>query len=334
MAGTSILSSASMDVLFDTTEREFSYLSDRYVLEAEQLFMKAIVPENTGTQEKIEEADRGRFAAEKGEGELVSKGEAGLGYDITISPTRFGIELDITYEYDHWNKEPQLASFLKETAEYCPERYDIDLTHRLTFGSATSYVNMDGTTVSTTVGDGLALFSASHTLKHSTTEYTNIVDGAPRLSTGGLTLARDLANTELFDNFGTPIKKMFNTLITSWDEATCVDARELLESNTNVDQNNPNVINVNLRTLRHVKLHNLDTTAVGAQDTTKSKYWFLAAIGGGKKSSWEAYVKVWEPNHLAPIEVDGHRDIKSVGSRMSYGIGVLSGKGIIACFAT
>ena len=82
-----------------------------------------------------------------------------------------------------------MSKALRSLGEATRQRMELDLTHRFTFGTATSYTDLDGETVSTTVGDGLALFSASHTVPDSSTTYRNIVANNPVFSRGGLEAA-------------------------------------------------------------------------------------------------------------------------------------------------
>jgi len=67
---------------------------------------------------------------------------------------------DITFEMRSENRHVEVVNSLTNLATFSPQRAAIDLTHRFTFATATSYVDMDGDTVSTVVGDGLALVSA------------------------------------------------------------------------------------------------------------------------------------------------------------------------------
>lgn len=53
------------------------------------------------------------------------------------------------------------------------------------------------------------------------------------------------------------------------------NVRQVIGSNTEVGQDNPNVINA-LQKYQHIALSKLDTTANGGRDASKSNTWFLA----------------------------------------------------------
>ena len=333
MSSTQTILTTNVSEFFDLVTKEFIYRNKKYPLEAEMLFMKTTIPNNTGDRRLFVEADRERYSHVKEEGADVAKTEAGIGYEKYMYVKRFGVEIDVTYEFEHWNESPSVATFMKNVSENNMERYDLDLTHRLTFAAATTYVNMDGETIDITTGDSLALASAVHDLANSDTTYSNIVASAPRFSQGAFLLAQDLSTNEIYDNYGNPIVMDFNTVISSYDPSTCYDIMQILGSDADIDTSNSGVLNVNKRAFKHVKLFKLDSTATGAKDTTKSKYWMWAAIGTGD-TSWQANVGIWEANRLAPINRDGRRDIWSIGSRMSYGICAVSAKGIVFSFAS
>ena len=333
MASSQTILNTTIPEFFDLADREFIYKNKLFPLTAETLFMKETIPNNTGDRRLYTEADIERYSHLKEEGEDVAKSEAGIGYEKYMYVRRFGVERDVTYEFEHWNENPSVAKFMQSVSNNNLERYDLDLTHRFTFANAVSYVDMDGETVDTTTGDGFALAYALHTLANSATTFNNIVTTAPRFSQGAFLLAQDLGTNETYDNYGNPIVMDFNTVITSFDSATCYDVMQILGSDADIDTDNSGVLNMNKRAFKHVKLFKLDSTATGARDDTKSKYWIWAAIGNGEETSWQGRVGIWEANRLAPINRDGRRDIWSIGSRMSYGIVSVRPQGTVFSFA-
>jgi len=170
---------------------------------------------------------------------------------------------------------------------------ELDLTHRFTFGTATSYTDMDGIVVSTTVGDTKALFATDHTVPGSANTFRNIVANNPIFSKGGLEAAETLFTSQLIDSNGNKIVSMPDTIITSDDPNTVNTVREYLKSVAAPTSNNSGVTNVYQAKYNHIVLPLLATTNVGGYDSTKSKYWMLANI-----AHTDAVCEVSENPHL------------------------------------
>lgn len=71
-----------------------------------------------------------------------------------------------------------------------------------------------------------------------------------------------------------------DTIITTDDPNTINQVRELLNATADVDTSNSGTYNVYKTKYKHVIVPRIATTAAGAVDTTKAKYWFLAASKG------------------------------------------------------
>ncbi len=196
---------------------------------------------------------------------------------------------------------------------------------------------MDGTTVDLTVGDTLALVSAVHTLKFSSITYSNRVSGDPLFSKGGLEAAELLTTTDILSNFGEKRVMDFNTIVTGNNPTVVNAVKQFLRSTSDNTQSNAGVVNVNQDKYRHLILPQLATTATGAIDSTKKNWWFLVAAGAGLRG-WQAYYLEWEAMNLTPSTagngMDVHKDIWYYNVRQSYGIGAVSGRGLIASLPT
>lgn len=307
---------------------------------AKQLFIITDEAANTGDTRRYDEIDGETYALRMEEGSDAAIAAVKKGYNVVMTAQRVAREISITWQMRRYNKYPEVVARLTSLTHFCPQRMDIDLTHRLTFASATSYTNMDGETVATTVGDGYAVLYATHTLTGTSSTYNNIVTGAPRFSTAGLEAAEEIANTQILSNFGEKRSLDFNTIVTSNDPNTVNRVKRFLQSTADVDGANPGVINVYKGKYRHIVLPNLATTAVGAYDSTKAKYWFLVAANG-TALGWQAYCGIWEAPHLkTPTPTEGnngedvHNDNWYYGCRASYGVAIVSGRGIIGSLAT
>ena len=306
---------------------------------AAQLYIRDSIGKGQGNTKRYDEVDTQTFGRRKREGEAAKKASAGIGYNVTMTKKRIAMEIDITQEMRDENRYTEVGSLITSLTHFCPQRIELDQTHRLTFCNAVSYTDMDGDTVATTTGDGLALVVTGHYLKFSSDTYSNRVTADPIFSRGGLEGAETLATTQILSNFGEKRVMRFNTIITGEDPNTVNAVQQFLSSTSDVDQNNSGVTNVYKGKYRHLVLPYLSTTAVGAYDSTKRRWWFLAALGMGAEG-WQAYYGEWEAPHLknAPTEGsnndDFSRDIWTYGTRAGYGLVTASGRGLIGSLPT
>jgi hypothetical protein len=256
-----------------------------------------------------------------------------------MTAKRIAMEIDITWEMRNFNKKPQVVGLLTSLKQFCPQRIELDLTHRLTFCSATAYTDMDGDSIDVTGGDSLAIVYSTHTLKYSSSTWSNRVTNDPAFSKSSLEAAETLFNTNILSNFGERRVMTPNTIISGDDPTTVNNIVQFLNSTTDVDQNNAGVVNVYKNKYRHLVLPYLATTALGANDSTKKRWWFLAAIGQGVLGL-QAYLGIWEQPHLKTPPSEGNNgedastDNWTYGSRATYGIAVVSGRGLVGSLPT
>lgn len=333
-----LLSTVSQSEFTDLIEKNFSMVSQLVEPMAQQLYIMEDLADHTGNSRRYDEADTETFASDKPEGTDAAKAAAGIGYNVTMNAVRRAREIDITFEMRRYNKKPQVVSAMTNLATFVPQRADLDLTHRLTFATSTSYTDMDGNTVATTTGDASALCVSNHALAFSSSTYRNRVSGDPVFSQGALEAAELLAETNILSNYGEKRVMRFNTIITSTDPGTVRDVRQVLESTADVDAAQSGVLNTYRGQYNHVKLAYLASTAAGAYDSTKRQWWFLASTGMGT-NGWQAYYGVFEaPNLKTPAPGnngdDVHNDNWTYGTRGSYGIVTLAGRGILGAFPT
>jgi hypothetical protein len=293
--------------------------------------MVEAIPNGTGDRRVYTEIDGETYAHYKAEGADATKTQVVMGWNKTMNNRRFAAEIDITYEARSYGKNQEILRKLTSLATFCPQRQALDLTHRFTFATATSYTDMDGETVDTSMGSttSTALVDATQDLTGSSTTYSTVITGNPAFSQGGLEVAQGQANTQILNNFGERRVMNFQTIVTGDDPSTVRQVRQLMQSMSDVTQENPGVINVYEGTYRHVVLPRLATTATGAYDSTKAKYWFLVATGEA-----ELHLGVWEAPHLkqpAPANngEDVHNDNWTFGSRCGYGICVPVARGVL-----
>ena len=331
------LNTATFPELTDLVNRNFIAVGGIITPVAKQLFINDTMGAGEGELKLLQEYDMNTYARAKPQGVDAKKASFGIGYYITIRVKRIGMESEIDYEMRRYNKKQEVLANIQSLPYYCPQRVELDLTHRFTFASATTYVDMDGNTVDISVGDTLALASAVHTLKFSTLTYNNIVTGNPLFSRGAMEAAELITTTDILNNFGEKRVMDFNTIITGNNPTVVNAVKQFLKSTSNETLNNPGIINVYQDKYRHVILPQMATTATGAIDNTKKNYWFLGAIGNGLRG-FQAYYIEWEAMNLIPSTigngVDVHKDVWYYNVRQSYNIGIVAARGLICSLPT
>ena len=283
------------------------------------------VSANTGNTREFSEIDLEEYASYKGESDQASRASVQQGYSKTMTSYRVAKEIGISYEMRTQNKYPEVVTRLTSLGGLAPKRMDLDLSHRFTFITSTSYTDLDGRTISTTVGDTFQLAYTAHTLAGSATTFRNQLANNPQLSRGGLEVAEALIVTDTYNQFGEKIVMPFDILWTTDDPVTINMAKEILKSTAQVDGNNSGVTNVYQGKYRHVMLPRVATTAAGAPDSTKAKYW---GIVSSEYSTF--YLGVWEEAHLkTPAALNAGEEF----STDDWNYGVRSGYGIVAVSA-
>lgn len=292
------------------------------------LFVVEPVPQNSGETRDWTEIDLELYADNKGQGDQAGRARVRLGYNKLVTAKRVAKDIGITYEMRKFNKYPDVVRRLTNLAQMPANRLELDLQHRIGFGTATTYVDKNGTTVEIDVGDDLALFSTVHTLTGSATTYRNILAGNPILSKGALEGMERLATEETLNNFAEKVTIPFDILWTTDDPASVNTALEYLNSVAAPDFANSGVSNVYKAKYKHVKLSLVPTTAAGATDATKRRYWGIAS-----SMMSDAHLGIWEAAHLkTPSELNAGEEFSTddwnYGVRSGYGIGIVTGRWI------
>lgn len=304
-------------------------------MNVKKLLIERPYREGDGDSVKLNEVDSEQFAKSMPQGAAAKRTRHVMGYSKTFEYARFGIETAITWHLRKYNKYPEVQARLTDLSKFCPNRFALDLVHRLTFAPDTSYTDMDGNVIDLTVGDGFQLVYSLHTVTGDASKtYSNGITGNPEFSKGAFQLAQERGNTQSIDNFGIECVMGFGTVVTTDDPTTLDEVAMLKKSTSALEQNNAGVINSYQNSFEHIMLKKLDSTATGARDTTKSKAWGYIANMGAPGERWQAYYSVSEqPNLKYPAPgnnlEDGHTDNWIYGARCSYLIGVLSGRGFL-----
>lgn len=282
---------------------------------------------------RVYEVDRDRFAERKVEGQSSAQRGISQGYFKDITRNTISVTRIVSGEAYKALTAYNLAQYATQTADDIIDKIELDMRNFLGYGAGTSYTDNGGFTVDTTVGDGFAVFYTAHTLKNSSTTYTNILSGAPSIGESSMESAEDFFNYNVLDNNGQRVTMNPNTVITS-RKATMINrvsrlfgsmAPEAVEGTANA---NSGVQNTYKNKYKHLVVE-FDVTALNVTDSSKSFYWFLAALGGLPEQSFQAYYVSWLSPQVAPAEINQDKWTMSYTARAAYGIGAVSGKGIL-----
>jgi hypothetical protein len=300
-----------------------AYDSVPQVMRNSGLFKIVPISQNTGNTREFSEIDTQEYAKTKGESDQAERAQVLQGYSVTMTMKRVALDIGISYEMRTQNKYPEVVRRLESLGQQIANRMDLDLAHRIGFAASTSYTDMDGNTVSTTVGDGYQLAYTAHTIASGATTYRNILAGNPKLSKGSLEGMERLIVEETVNQFGEKMVMPFDILWTTDDPNTVNTAKEYLQSTADVEGSNSGVKNVYMSKYKHVVLPRIATTAAGAVDTDKRYYWGLAS-----SSYSTAYLGVWEEPHIkTPANLNAGEDFSTddwtFGCRGGYGITIV-----------
>jgi len=316
--------------LADTTKRVVAdqYKADDGLNEVKSLYTVDTIPKGTGTQRTFTSYGSDSYANRMDESADARLNQSVQGKSKTMYMYRFGKNSAVSYIASNFSNTPKVIDDLTALSKYIPNRMALDLTHRFTYATATSYTDMDGETVDTTIGgDTLAVIYGTHTLNGSATTVTNVITANPRFSKGSFEVAKNVAKAASLDEFGIPVTMNWNTIVTA-NEATTIDAVSILKrSTTDPTQDNAGVVNTHKGKFRHVVLMKLDTDAQGAYDTTKQYRWFWMAAGRGMEYC-TFHCGIWEAAHGVAQDIDINNDDKTMGTRGSWGICVTDHRGI------
>lgn len=285
------------------------------------------IPANTGNTREISSVDTNEYLTYKGESDQAARGQIQQGYSNTITSYRVAENVGISYEMRTQNKYPEVIRRLTNAGKKGSNTLDLDLSHRITFGTATSYTDRDGRTIDVTTGASSTqqLFDTNHPLAGSSTTYRNRLANNPRLSKGALEGMERLITEETYNALGEKVTATFDILFTTDDPNTVNAAREYLKSTGAPDAAHAGVTNVYSGKYKHVILPRVATTATGAPDSTKRYYWGIAS-----SSMSSLYCGIWEAPHLIPPAAnanseDSQTDDWEFRNRAGYGISVVEG---------
>ena len=222
---------------------------------------------------------------------------------------------------------------MRGLGESTAQRIELDLTHLFTFGlqGSTTYTNMDGESVSVATGDGVVLFSNSHTITGSSTNVDNL-NGTLAFNRPNLEAAERLFRNMVNMNDVKVVPKP-DTIVTSDEPALINVVQEFLRSQGAPDTSE-NADNVYKGKYKHLVLPFLATDENGAPSSTGRYYWMLADL-----KHKDAILEFSEmPNFQAPSPGANGENFETddwkFKSAASYSYGVLDYKWIVGQAAT
>lgn len=247
------------------------------VMRSSGIVKEMAIAQLSGNTREFTEIDLDEYATRKGESNQASRARVQQGYSKVGTLYRIAKDIGISYEMRTQGKYFEIKEKLTRLGKLAANRIDLDLSHRIGFGTATSYTDQDGVVIDTTVGDTKALYATDHTLRGSSTTFRNLLANNPQLSRGALEAMEKMRVENSYNQFGQKMSMGDDILWTTDDPNTCNTAKELLRSTSNPTQNNSGVVNAYQNKYKHVMLPRVATDKDGAPDSTKAKYWGVAA---------------------------------------------------------
>jgi hypothetical protein len=234
----------------------------------------------------------------------------------------------ITWKMRVANKYRVMNQRISNLGKSAARRMEIDLTHRFTFGTATSYTSQEGRTITTTLGNGKQLFYSGHDVPGSTSTYRNRVANNPQLSKGGIEAGEKLFTSQMIDSNGELINEMPDSLIIANNPTMKNTALEYLRSTSAPEGAVSGIYNVYNDRYKLIVLPFLATNKDGAYDSTKESYWMLANLRGT-----DAVCKILSaPRLIPPTENDG-KEFETMdwlfASHAAYAIEIVRGQWIV-----
>ena len=295
-----LINTSNFDDFVKNATINFRRAFDDFPKRASQLYDVEDVSILTGEESSIDGFSVAKLKEEGGDFAYLNIDQ---GYNKTWTVYEVGGMTKITWKMRVGSKYRDINNRISNLGRSAAKRMEWDLTHRFTYGHATSYTNIDGTTVATTLGNAYALFYATHKASAAcATTFRNVVANNPVLSKGGIEAAEKLFATQMIDTNGETIAEEPTHLIVSNDPNTVNTALEYLRSTADQGGAHSGVYNVNKGKYELIVLPYLATTgSTGAYDSTKAKYWMLANLRGT-----DAICKILQhPTFIPPTKNDG-----------------------------
>ena len=268
---------ANLNVMFNKGFESFVDFINSMGGSMRQFYTTRYEGSNNGITFRVEEPLTGLgIAKETDEGNDFNAGVIAPGYYKDVTVYRRTYTLPWTWYFVYHNKYPdQVSKLIQETGWAVAYRLELDATHPFSFGTATTYTNIDGRSVDISAGDSLQLFYTAHTLTNSSTTYRNRLAGNPQISSGAIEAAENLTNQQIYDNNGQRRPARKDTIVVASDQTSYNVALKIVNSTAPREEAHAGVYNPYMGKYRVIRALWLDSDATGAVDSTKSKYWMM-----------------------------------------------------------
>ena len=292
------------------------------------IFQVESIPQNSGNTRDYQEIDLEQYSDNKDESNQAARARVQIGYNKVLTAQRSSKDIGISVEMRKYNKYQEVTRKLTNLGKFPMRRQELDLSHLLGFGTATTYVDKNGATRDISTGASQTLWGTAHTLRGTSTTYRNRLAGNPALSKGALEGIERLATEETLNNFGEKVDAPFDILWTTDDPVTVNTALEYLNSVAAPDFANSGVTNVYKAKYKHVRLPLVPTTAAGLVDNTKRRYWGLAS-----SELSTAHLAIFEEPYMKTPDEGTGKDFATedwnYGVAASWAIGVVVARGLL-----
>lgn len=290
-------------------ELNIATISD-FVRNAEILFLKGLdsvvmaarnsgmfrmdpIPDHQGDTKEYSEIDLEEYADDKPEGDQATRARVQQGYSKIGKLYRVSKDIGITYEMRHYNKYIDVITRLTNLGKLAANRMELDLSHRITFATSTTYTNRNGNVIDISCGDTRALADTAHTVRGSSSTFRTRLANNPLFSRGSVEGMEQMIIENSINQFGEKVTIPYDILWSTDDQNTCNTMDEYNKSTASPDSNNSGVVNVYKGKYKRVILPRVATTAAGAIDSSKAKYWGLAS-----STNSQAFVGINEEPHM------------------------------------
>jgi hypothetical protein len=333
-----LVSTMAIPAIQDLVKKSFATEVHQKNAEVRKIFIKETAGWESSSK-RIHEFDRERFAEQKVEGQSSAQRGVSQGYYKDVERKTISITRVVSGEAYQALTAHKLSEYAMQTKKDIVDKIELDMRNYLGYATAgTSYTDNGGFTIDLTVGDGFSVFHTAHTLKNSTTTYSNILSGAPTLTNVAMENAEDYFEYNVYDNYGQNIEMSPDTLITTRKAIMVNRVKRLFgsispESIAGTANANSGVTNTYKDKYTHLQIR-FDVDSNGKTNSTYSFYWMLASLNGLPEERFQAYYVSWLSPMVAPAEVDQDKWIMSYTARACYGIAAVSGKGILVSKAT
>lgn len=302
------------------------------VLRASGIVSEETKKMNSGLVEIVSErVDKEHYADVKAEGGKGSAAKWQTGYKKPVYIETREKHVNVTLEARTGGKTKDIIDDVMNMGSIIPDTIDLELGHRFSFINQTSY-SYKGKTMDLTTGAGTALYSTTQPLFGSATTYRTALATNPQFSKGALEFAMKTGIENSYDNLGQTVSAKFNTLLISDDPETMFRAKELTKATSDSASNNSGTYNVfGGSMLKVVVAPRISYNETGTIDPNKRKCWGLIDTDRFNLK----LVMLKDETFENPMK-DGKWNYEDVQTQnwmfrvyAMYGIGVVSGRGIV-----